>query len=234
MRLALHPTPSPRTLGAGIAPVVLCPAAAQAAEAQASLTQAAQVQLQAISFLIAAFLVLAMIAQALWNAARRDFPSVPRLSYPASVGLAALCGLLLGLALQLDAGARAWTASPASSSSADLEVARRRHLEALREALWQYARSRGDGRLPPHEFVADIPEPAWQTPHPSRVRYVYAPGRRADVGSQPVAYEPPAYGAKRFVLFADGRIETRRPEEVEAMLTAEAAEAEARARGPSR
>jgi hypothetical protein len=212
-----------------VVPAIVCavfPRAATAAilagmRPQPQLTDFARLKLQVISFFCAVLLMFALLIQLLWNYLRRDFTRLPRLSYPKALGITVLWGLLFIIVLAMIAGARelmtpgAWErrpdggyklagAPPAEGSEAE----RRAHLQTLRDHLWQFARGHA-GQFPAHDFVPEIPGSAWQTPHSSRLRYIYLPGRRADGPGRIVAYEPGVFGEHRFTLYEDGRTELK-------------------------
>jgi hypothetical protein len=58
----------------------------------AVLEELPRLRLQSISFFLAGFLLSSLLIQLLWNALRKDFPILPRLSYLRAVGLVALWG----------------------------------------------------------------------------------------------------------------------------------------------
>ena len=159
---------------------------------QPQLTDFARLKLQVISFFCAALLALALLIQLLWNYLRCDFTRLPRLSYPKALVVTLLWGLVFIIVLAMIAGARelmtpgAWEAKPgggykiaSAPPTEGSEADRRTHLQGLRDRLWQYAHNHS-GQFPPHDFVAEIPDAAWLVPHPSGLRYIYLPGRRAD------------------------------------------------------
>jgi hypothetical protein len=169
-----------------------------------------------------AFLVSALLIMLLWNWLRRDFTSLPHLSYPKSLGLTALWGLLFVLVLTMISGARelmtpgAWEKDGATyrlkKSPQELPVQtgptereRENKLIRLRQALWQYARSH-NGAFPADQNASDVPRETWQTPDPSGVRYFYVGGRKLEQGAAPLAYEPDLFGARRLVLLTSGEI----------------------------
>src|SRR5262245_44535701 len=51
-------------------------------------------------------------------------------------------------------------------------------LNALRTALWEYARSH-ETQLPPSRESSGIPVEQWQIPGPARLRYIYVSGLTA-------------------------------------------------------
>src|SRR5262245_52114666 len=88
--------------------LTLWPATAHAGMSRVTsvLTEIARMRLQSISFFLAGFLLSCGAVQLLWNWLRRDFPVLPRLSYPRAVGLVGLWGLLFVLVLTMISGAR--------------------------------------------------------------------------------------------------------------------------------
>jgi hypothetical protein len=186
----------------------------------ATLTDVASMRIQTMSFFLLVLLVSALIVKLIWNGLRRDFVRLPRLSYPKSLGIVSLWGLLFILVLTMISGARelmtpgAWERNGATYRLArdddkrvlsEIEQSRRARLEALREALWAYAREHG-GELPPDDRVTGIPAKLWESPDPSRARYVYTPGRKAGIGDEPVASEPPIFNSAAMVLRSNGQI----------------------------
>ena len=75
----------------------------------------------------------------------------------------------------------------------------------MRTALWKYA-ERHNGAFPSSIEEPEIPATTWQSIDPAGLRLIYVPGQKADSGKNIVAYEPGSFGAKRFVLLADGEI----------------------------
>jgi hypothetical protein len=209
-----------RKLALGVALVLAAPAAAYAGMPSIGLSDVARLRLQNVSFFLAVFLLASFLIQQLWNYLRRDFAFLPRLSYPRAVGLVGLWGLLFVLVLTMISGARelltpgAWEKqgltyrlaqpAPAAPEGSPVEE-RRRKLDRLREALWDYARAH-DMRLPSERDVPDVPKECWEVPDPSGMRYLYVGGQTANRGARVLAYEPELFGAERFVLFANGSI----------------------------
>ncbi len=189
-----------------------------------TLTDAASMRLQSISFFLSVFLLSALIIRGIWNALRTDFPRLPRLSYPKSLGLVGLWGLLFLLVLTMISGARelmtpgAWKkdgltytlddAKPAPDNpaprSGPTEAERRARLSELYAVLAAYALQH-DGRYPPANDPA-IPAEVWKTPHPSGMRYIYIPGRTARDPGRVLACEPELFGEGRLVVFTSGEV----------------------------
>ncbi len=186
------------------------------------LNDLARMRIQTISFFLLCFLLSSWGIQRIWNAARRDFPRMPHLSYARANSLVALWGLLFVLVLTMISGARelmtpgAWKKQgftyklaedvPAVDPAASQHEMQRQHaLDRLRAALWTYARHH-DGRFPPNTTPPEIPEDAWLVPDPSGMKYVHTPGLTADRGASPLAYEPGIFGTDRFVLLTSGEI----------------------------
>jgi prepilin-type processing-associated H-X9-DG protein len=189
-------------------------------------TDIAQLRTEALSFFLLLFFVSAWVIQRLWNGLRRDFTRLPHLSYGRALSVVGLWGFLFVLVLTMISGARelmtpgAWVkdgityklnaAGPEGRAAAavwsDVTAQRPHRIEALRAALWAYAQTH-DGQLPASDRAPEIPASAWETADPSRIRYHYIPGHRAgDNGAVPLAYEPPAFGGARWVLWCDGHV----------------------------
>src|SRR5262245_26463838 len=144
--------------------------------ASAVLEEMPKLRLQSISFFLAGFLLSSLLIQLLWNALRKDFPVMPRLSYLRAVGLVSLWGLLFVLVLTMISGARelmtpgAWEPQGATSrlankaapatDEADAVTARREHLQRLKDALWEYSKKH-DGQFPTSQTDTAIPEERW-------------------------------------------------------------------------
>jgi hypothetical protein len=82
---------------------------------------------------------------------------------------------------------------------------RRAGLEALRSALWEFARTH-EGGFPAERFAGGIPEARWRLPGSSGMSYLFVSGLRADKGTAPLAYEPDVFGGPRLVLLSSGEI----------------------------
>lgn len=92
--------------GVVAAAVAFWPAVAHAGMRSYTLTDVARMRFENISFFLLVLLVSALAIKLLWNWLRRDFPRVPRLTYPKAVGLVVLWGQLFVLVLAMVAGAR--------------------------------------------------------------------------------------------------------------------------------
>jgi hypothetical protein len=204
-----------------------------------TLTDAASMRLQSISFFLVVFLLSALVLRWMWNSLATDFPRLPRLSYPKAVELIGLWGLLFLLVLTMISGARelmtpgAWKKdgltytlgdpkSPEEPAALPVpsEEARRNKLKSLFTALAGYAVSH-EGRYPPENDAA-IANHLWQTPHPSHMRYVYAPGRTTHDPGRVLACEPELFGPWRLVLFTNGDIRRMTSEQLAPLLAPEA------------
>jgi hypothetical protein len=201
-----------------------------------SLSDLARMRIQGISFFLAGLLASAGLIQWIWNGLRKDFALLPRLTYGKALGVVVLWGLLFVLVLTMISGARelmtpgAWEkqgltyrlAQPPEPPSDDgrLEQARKEKLEALRWALWEYARSHANA-FPPDRSVSEIPAETWKSPDPSGLRYVYVAGLHAGQGASPLAYEPELFSPPRFVLLSNGEIRRIAPEQLALALGAE-------------
>lgn len=70
------------------------------------LSDIAELRLQVISFFLAAFLLSAWGVKGVWNALRKDFPTLPHLSYKRALAFVFLWGLAFNLVLTMISGAR--------------------------------------------------------------------------------------------------------------------------------
>jgi hypothetical protein len=187
-----------------------------------TLTDLARMRIETISFFLLCFLVSSELVRRIWNAARRDFPRLPYLSFGRAISLVAIWGLLFVLVLTMISGARelmtpgAWRKEGLTYKLVDdgtdvkpaaipLELRRREALDRLRVALWTYARSHG-GKFPANDNATEIPQDVWHVPDPSGMRFVFRGGLSADQGDEPLAFEPAIFGDDRFVLTTAGTI----------------------------
>jgi hypothetical protein len=212
--------------------VVPCVARAGMPSVTAVLNEAPKLRLQTISFFLAGFLLSAWFVQLFWNHLRKDFPSMPRLSYWRSVGLVALWGMLFVLVLTMISGARelmtpgAWEPDGITYKLAHkpgepppdeaLEAARRERLERLKDALLGYARSH-DGRFPPSQSDEAVGKDVWRVPGPSGMSYVYVGGKADLFDPLPLALEPEVFGGRRWVLYTNGSMRQLPADEARAL-----------------
>jgi hypothetical protein len=200
--------------------LLLSPAAAQAGMPTVTLSDMARLRVENLSFFLAGYLLASWLIQRLWNSLRADFTRLPRLSYPKALGVVALWGVLFVLVLTMISGARelltpgAWekqgrtyrlAKDPAPPAAEPSDGPRYEQLQRLQLALWEYAHGHG-GRFPPDRSAPEVPAERWQTPDPSRMRYVYVPGATTGGEPVPLAYEPEVYGPERLVLLTNGEI----------------------------
>lgn len=212
------------------------PGTAEAGMPSITLSDLAKLRLQTISFFLCGFLLCAGLIQLLWNYLRKDFTSLPRLSYGKAVGLTALWGLAFLLVLTMISGARElmtpgawerrdWTYElvkgkpPPPLPEDTAEAVRRVQLDRLRVELWRYARS-NQGRFPAELAALTLPAEATRVPGPSGLPYVYLGGLKID-DRRPVVYEPEAFGPRRLVLMADGEVRSLEWAEIASLLPAE-------------
>ncbi len=211
---------------------LLGPKAALAGMPVFMLTDLADLRLQTISFFLLVIALVSLAIQRLWNRLRRDFPSLPRLSYRGGLCFVLLWGLAFHLVLTMISGARelmtpgAWERDRAtyklqqtqSASEVDqLRVARHQKLERLRAALWQHA-EQNNGRFPLDDYGPEVAEELWLVLDPARLHFVYLGGSVAGVSRTPLAFEPGIYGRERLVLLTDGEIKTMTVEAIYAAI----------------
>ena len=177
-----------------------------------------------LSFFLVGFLAMAGVVRGLWNFLRRDFPTLPELSYGRSVTLLVLWGLLMTVVLALISGARelmtpgAWEpkgvtyklsrdlpqkpAAPVVDEARDRQ--RRLRLENLRFALWQFAASH-EGRFPYATEVDEIAPELWLVEGTSPLRFVYVPGQSLQQHGI-LVYEPEVFDDSQYVILTSGAI----------------------------
>jgi hypothetical protein len=189
-------------------------------------------RLQTISFFLLVFLLSSFALWAIWNYLRRDFPILPRLSYGRAVAAVFLWGLLFVIVLAMISGARelmtpgAWKKQGATyklaenqpqqqQSESDL-TSRRRHLEKLRTALWQFAATHG-GKFPGLDEMTAISAELWEVPDAGGMRYIYVPGRSAGYLPDLLVYEPELDSERRLVLRVNGDILEMKSDELRSL-----------------
>jgi hypothetical protein len=211
-------------LTAGLAPT------AQAGMTVYSLRDIYRLRLQEISFFLVLLVGCAFLLKQLWNHAFKAMPSVPRLGFMQASSVAVLLGLGMLLLLTIISGIRevltpgAWRHQGTSYRLNDQaqEPARRRGLEQLRSALFDYARAH-EGRFPPHDFVPEITEKLWEAPDQLGSHYVYSGGLTTNNSGTLLAIEPVNFGDRRFGLTVSGEIHLFTQAEVEARRSTSAA-----------
>ncbi|MEM7247576.1 MAG: hypothetical protein AAF533_19725 [Acidobacteriota bacterium] len=85
---------------------LLLPTPAQAGMPVWLLSEMATVRLEVISFFLVTFLLASKGVQLLWNSLRKDFTSLPLLSYRRALAFVLLWGLAFNLILTMISGAR--------------------------------------------------------------------------------------------------------------------------------
>jgi hypothetical protein len=201
------------------------------------LTEVGRQRLEVISFFLLVLIGCAWLVQRVWNSMRREFPVLPRLSFPRAVGVIVLWGLLFVLVLTMISGARelmtpgAWEKVgltyrlvPENPPVAAQISARVESIQRLRERLqsWESGRGRADapGALPDEWLRVDGVEGD---------RYVYVPAKLIS-RNDPEAdnfyariwvYESEAAGPERLVLIRNGLVQWMPPEEIARRLKAE-------------
>jgi len=184
-----------------------------------------QLRLQEISFFLVLLLGCALALKLLWNFAFKGFDAVPRLKFVQALSGALLFGLVMLLILTMISGIRevltpgAWRRQGSSYRLNDpaQEPARRRSLEHLRGALFDYARNH-KGAYPPHDFVPEIAEKLWEAPDQAGSRYLYSGGLATNNATALLAVEPLNFGERRFGLLVSGEIVELSNEEIKRRL----------------
>jgi len=165
------------------------------------------------SFFIFLLFLCAFLFQITWNYAAKGFRAIPRLNYWRALSLSFLLGLAMLLILTMISGIRevltpgAWRKQGSTYRLNDpaQEPVRRRSIEHLRAALFDYARMH-DGKFPPNDFVPEIPEKIWEAPDESGSHYVYHAGFTTNDVNVLVAIEPPNFGESRFAIGGSGHV----------------------------
>jgi hypothetical protein len=185
------------------------------------LSEPVQARLQTISFFLLVILVCAWVVQGLWNYLRRDFPRVPRLSYPKALAGVLLWGIAFVIVLAMISGARelmtpgAWQkqgftyklvqSAPTNTPETGQLALRRQQLEHLRVALWQFAATH-NGRFPTKKEAGEISDELWSVPGLPGLRYLYVPGLSVSLPKSLLAYEPELDPEHRIALQTNGDI----------------------------
>jgi len=184
-----------------------------------TLADAARPRLQCISFFLVGFLVSAFFIMLIWNYLRKDWTFLPRLNFWRALIVVGLWGLLFVLVLTMISGARelmtpgAWEkqgstyrlAQKSGDPAIDLDQRRRRQLERLRDALWDFAHTH-DGHFPPDANDTAIANEVWKLPDTANMRYLYLGGSKTFPSGKPLAHEPEIYGSDRYLLYSNGDI----------------------------
>ena len=176
-------------------------------------TELTEMRLQALSFFALGLLIFAAFIRWIWNALRKDFPVLPRLSYFRASGLVFLWGLLFVLILTMISGARelltpgAWEKVPGGVTYrlvnpteptlverqiTDRCVAIGRLADALRTFRGQY---------PETAEKSGIRDELWIVPGIDGARYIYL-GDPAKHGGL-IACEPESLGSDRLAINGD-------------------------------
>jgi hypothetical protein len=184
-----------------------------------------RIRLEDISFFIVLLLLCAFAFRLLWNYAFKDFSFLPKIKFRQALSMSLLLGLLMLLILTMISGIRevltpdAWRRQGSSYRLNDpsQEPTRRRSLEQLRWALFDYARQHG-GHFPPHDFVQEIPDKLWESPDQQGTHYIYFSGLTTnDVGAW-LTVEPADFGEKRFGILISGDIKEMSAAEIKRLL----------------
>jgi hypothetical protein len=201
------------------------------------LTEVGRQRLEVISFFLLVLIGCAWLVQRVWNSMRREFPVLPRLSFPRAVGVIVLWGLLFVLVLTMISGARelmtpgAWEKVgltyrlvPENPPVAAQITARVESIQRLGERLqsWESERGRADG-------PAALPDKWLRADGVDGVRYVYVPAKPiirgdrdgVDFDTRVWVYESESVGPERLVLLRNGVVQWMPPAEIARRLKAE-------------
>jgi len=181
-----------------------------------------KLRLEEISFFILLFLLCSVALKFLWNYAVKGFDFLPKIGFRQAMCLALIFGTGTLLILTMISGIRevltpgAWRKQGSAYRLNDpaQEPARRRSLEQLRTALFDYAKTH-DGKFPPHDFVPEISDKLWESPDQQGTRYIYTSGFTINDKEALLAVEPVVFGEERFVLKSDGQIQKMMSKEID-------------------
>ncbi len=184
-----------------------------------------RLRLEEISFFLFLLILCAFVFQLLWNYAIKGFSFLPRLKFRQACCLTLLFGLAMLLILTMISGIRevltpgAWRRQGTSYRLNDpsQEPARRRSLEQLRSALFEYARTH-EGHFPPHDFVPEISDKLWESPDQLGSHYIYSGGLTTTNQGALLVAEPAHFGDRRFVLLISGDIQTLSSQDIDLKL----------------
>lgn len=192
------------------------------------LSDFAEMRLELISVFLFGILVSAFVVKSTWNGFRKDFTSLPEISYGKSFSLVCLWGLLFVIVLTMISGARelmtpgAWikkgntyalnseaVTAPADTPPVTDEVTNARRQMNL-ELMWEILKE--DGVLKQETFPEKgeqlpIPQRMWEVPETRGLKYVYVPSLGDDHGSRVLLAEPEFFENGRYVLWKEGQIE---------------------------
>lgn len=184
-------------------------------------------RLQALSFFLLVFVISALAVRMLWNLARKDWPQVPRLSYPRALLFTFIWGLVAIVVLTMISGARelmtpgawrkqGWTYKLASATVDEpfFRQKRRAGLERLRLSLMSYA-AMHEGKFPTTTEEVDVD---WNIPAHPGFDFLYRPDHAPSTTGELLAFEPELGDEERFVLLTSGLIGTMRTAEIESAL----------------
>jgi hypothetical protein len=189
------------------------------------LTDVARLRLEDISFFGFLLLIATLGIRFLWNFLAKDFTRLPRLTFMKALSLTALLSLSMLLVLVMISGARelltpgAWSRQGSHYRPNDVGNAEQRQqsIEALRSALVQYAHNH-NGQFPPHDYITEIPTRSWEAPDSSGTRYIYFAGLTLDRTNSLLFCEPQNFGDERLVVFADGKIQKLKTDEIHRLM----------------
>lgn len=192
------------------------------------LTDVGKMRLSTISFFLFVILLSAVGIRWIWNGLRKDFPSLPLLSYRGSLAVVVLWGMVFVVVLTMISGARelmtpgAWEKNGltyrlsesetgqddggeklSDSGNAVLKDDRIAGLRALWRSLKAFADSH-DGQFPNAAEFLELDSKLLELPGQPGVRYIYrTPVSTETDTDEPLAIEPQVYDGPQFALYRD-------------------------------
>ncbi len=193
-----------------------------------SISDVASFRLTTISFFLIVFVLASICIFVIWGKLKKDFTSLPALTFKKSLMIVFICGLAFQLVLVMISGARelmtpgAWekdgfTSKLKSESHKSSLNLRRYKLVEMKTALWSFAEN-NNGKFPITKDKLSKSGKFWEALKGSRP-YNYKEGLSLGGPLAPLVFEPITYGKERFTLLTNGSIELLPMESITSMIT---------------
>ncbi len=182
------------------------------------LTDDARMRLDTLSFYGVLLMVISFGVMVVWNCFGKMMRRLPRLAFGRTMTMVGLLGVLFWAMTWLVMGAlaermpEAWGPRWAAEWMREDRVRhvpamaeRREAMEQFREVVWAHAAEHG-GHPPGSPFADGQELGMWR--FPAGGFYVAVPGAKPGVGNDILMVEPATAGTTRWVLMADGRVES--------------------------
>ncbi len=191
------------------------------------LTDVGKMRLSTISFFVFVILLSAVGIRWIWNGLRKDFPSLPKLSYRGSLAIVVLWGMVFVVVLTMISGARelmtpgAWEKngltyrlsepvaddeSDSGTNRSEISVSNNDRIAGLR-VLWRSLKAFADahgGQFPSTAEFLELDSTLLELPGQPGVHYIYRPPVSGETDTaEPLALEPQVYDGPQFALYPD-------------------------------